>query len=298
MRSNQWKSFVKSIKTGSAQGGANAKQFASFPIPLPPFPEQRAIATMLSSFDDKIELLQSQNQTLEAIAQALFKEWFVNFNFPNAEGKPYKKSGGKIVESELGAIPKDWEISKLKELIIIKRGGSPRPIQDFISEKGLRWLKISDASATVSPYIFKIKEHIKIEGLKKTVHLKAGSLVLSNSATPGIPKFLAVDSCIHDGWLFFPESKLSYNFLYLLFKEIKPKLIQQGSGSVFTNLKTDILKEYNFPIAQSGILKRFDKSIETVFNKIYNNAHQIQDLTILRDTIMPKLLNRDITTNY
>lgn len=234
---------------------------------FPALTEQQSIAFVLSSFDNKIELLRNQNTTLEEMAQALFKEWFVK---------------------------NDWETQRLGDLVEVKRGGSPRPIQEYISESGLRWLKISDASATVSPYIFKIKEHIKEEGLKKTTLLKTGSLVLSNSATPGIPKILAVDSCIHDGWLHFPKSRFSNEFLYLLFQEIRPKLIKQGSGSVFTNLKTDILKDYEAPLPDDGTLQKFDNAIKPIFEKIYRNAHQIQTLNQLRDTLLPKLMSGEV----
>jgi len=155
-------------------------------------------------------------------------------------------------------------------------------------------LKISDATKTPSPFIFEIKEHIKIEGLKKTTLLKKGALVLSNSATPGIPKILQVDSCIHDGWLHFSESHFSNEFLYLLFKKIRPELLMQGNGSIFTNLKTDILKEYSIPIPDNKSLQLFDNQIEPVFDKLLKNTTQIRTLEKLRDTLLPKLMSGKI----
>jgi type I restriction enzyme S subunit len=239
--------------------------FKHIKIIIPGLMEQKSIAVVLSTLDDKIELLQKQNKTLEQMAQTIFKEWFVS-NF--------------YIEKQ-----------RLGNLVEVKRGGSPRPIQDYISETGYRWLKISDASATFSPFIFEIKECIKKEGLNKTTLLKAGSLVLSNSATPGVPKILAVDSCIHDGWLHFPKSRFSNEFLYLLFQEIRPQLIQQGNGSVFTNLKTDILKDYEAPLPSDKILQKFDNVAKPIFEKIYNDANQIQSLKNLRDTLLPKFMN-------
>lgn len=268
LRSDFWKGFVKSVKGGSAQGGANANNFAEFPILLPPLEEQKAIASVLSAFDDKIELLREQNKTLEEMGHTIFQEWFIK------DTTIYKQRLGDLVE--------------------VKRGGSPRPIQEFISETGYRWLKISDASATASPFIFDIKECIKEEGLKSTTLLKAGSLVLSNSATPGMPKILAVDSCIHDGWLHFPKSRFSNEFLYLLFQEIRPQLIQQGSGSVFTNLKTDILKDYESPLPSNEILQNFDNIIKPIFEKIYDNANQIQSLSRTRDELLPRLMRGEL----
>ena len=103
---------------------------------------------------------------------ALFKSWFID----------YEPFGGQL--------PTIWKSGVLGDFVEIKRGGSPRPIQNFLSDSGLHWLKISDATCISSPFINEIKEYIIEDGLKKTVFLKAGNLVLSNSATPGYQKFL------------------------------------------------------------------------------------------------------------
>lgn len=270
---------------------------------LPPLPTQKAIAEILSSLDDKIELNNKINQNLEALAQALFKQWFVDFEFPfdfaqgrpNENGDSYKSSGGEMVDSELGEIPKGWEVFRLKELLTIKRGGSPRPIQDYMADFGLPWVKISDATALNNPFLFETKEFIKPEGLKKTVLMKKGSLVLSNSATPGLPIFLELDACIHDGWLHFQDiKKLSYNYLYLFFLEIRKDLVGKGNGSIFINLKTDILKEYQISIGPNEILSRFNKVVDPIFENIKHVALENRSLTQLRDTLLPKLISGEL----
>lgn len=255
---------------------------------LPPYSTQQKIANILSSLDDKIEVNRRINEQLEELAVALFKSWFVDF-------EPFKD--GEFVESELGMIPKGWKVCELQELVNIKRGGSPRPIQNFLAETGYKWLKISDATSTSSPFIYEIKECIKEEGLSKTVFLKAGNLVLSNSATPGIPKFLGIDSCIHDGWLYFPKSSLSNEFLYLLFKYKRNYLISQGNGSVFTNLKTDIVKMLQLAIPDDSIISSFDIVIKSIFENIKKNQQEIHHLTTLRDTLLPKLMSGEIDVN-
>lgn len=250
--------------------GINRNHLHTENVIIPQVPEQRAIVSVLSSLDDKIDLLHRQNATLEKMAETLFRQWFVE------EAKA------------------DWEVKPLGSLVTVKRGGSPRPIQDFLSDTGLRWLKISDVTSLSSPYIFEIKEHIKEEGLSKTTLLKAGSLILSNSATPGIPKILQVDSCIHDGWLHFPKSAFSNEFLYLLFLRIRPELVNQGNGSIFTNLKTDILKEFPITVPDSKILQNFDELVKPIFEKLLKNTIQIRTLTALRDNLLPKLMNGEV----
>lgn len=245
-------------------------------VNIPPLETQQKIAKVLSAIDDKIELNNSINNNLEQQAQVIFKSWFVDF-------EPFN-----------GIIPDDWSEDILGNFIEIKRGGSPRPIQDYIADSGYRWLKISDATSIQSPFILNIKEHIKESGINKTVLLKSGSLVLSNSATPGIPKILDVDSCIHDGWLYFPKSMLSNEYLYLLFKFIRPNLVALGNGSVFTNLKTDILRNYNTILPDKETLTKFDGVVSAIFKQILYNTRENEKLIQLRDTLLPKLMNGEI----
>lgn len=257
--------------TGAVQPKLNKASLTSIQFYLPREEvEQKAIATVLSSLDDKIDMLHRQNTTLERMAETLFRQWFVE-------------------EAQ-----EDWPRKPLGEFVTIKRGGSPRPIQEFLSESGYRWLKISDVTRLNSPFIFDIKEHIKVEGLRKTVLLNTGSLVLSNSATPGIPKILTIASCIHDGWLHFPKSYFSNEFLYLLFNHIRPELISHGNGSIFTNLKTDILKEFVIPIPNETDLRAFQSQIKSIFDKLLSNAKQIQTLEKLRDNLLPKLMSAEV----
>ena len=136
------------------------------------------------------------NGYLAELAQTIYNDWFRDFGHWG------------------GQMPSHWETRVLDDYVTVKRGGLPRPIQEYLSDEGLRWLKIADVSGISGPYILEIKEHIKEEGLRKTVHLEPGSLVLSNSATPGIPKILSIDTCIHDGWLYFPQSQFTNEWLY------------------------------------------------------------------------------------
>ena len=268
--------YIVGMGSGSTFAEISGTQVKNLEFTIPPLDIQQKIAEVLGALDDKIELNNKINNNLEQQAQALFKSWFVDF-------EPF---GGKM--------PADWKVGKLGDFVEIKRGGSPRPIQNYLVQEGLNWLKISDATAEISPFILDIKEHIKQEGLNKTVLLNKGALVLSNSATPGIPKFLNVDTCIHDGWLYFPKSKFSNEYLFLLFNHIRNDLISLGNGSVFTNLKTDILRNFVVTLASEKILLQFDNIISSIFTSIKINREEIATLTSLRDTLLPKLMSGEI----
>jgi len=223
--------------------------------------------------------IRTVNDNLQQQAAALFESWFVNYD-------PWD-----------GVQPSDWINAPLGSFVEIKRGGSPRPIQDYLSDSGLRWLKISDVTSLSSPFVLEIKEHIKEEGIRKTVFLNAGELVFSNSATPGIPKILDVDTCIHDGWLYFPKSELSKYYLYLFFKHIRKELVALGNGSVFTNLKTDILKAFPATKADDKTLNEFDALVSPLFDAMLNADRENLKLAAMRDALLPRLMTGEINVS-
>ena len=252
------------------------KNFRQISVQLPTLETQKKIASIVESINGKVEQNEIINNNLEQQAMALFKSWFIDF-------EPFNRQ-----------VPKTWINGVLGDFVEIKRGGSPRPIQNFLSDSGFHWLKISDATGISSPFINEIKEYIIEAGLKKTVYLKSGSLVLSNSATPGLPKILDIDTCIHDGWLYFPSSKFSNEYLYLYFKHIRDNLIALGNGSVFTNLKTDILKNYPTYLPTEDVLKKFDGLVQPIFSMILSKTREIKRLAEIRDTLLPKLMSGEL----
>lgn len=247
-----------------------------YQVPVFSYEEQEKIAGILEALDRKIQLNTEINKNLEQQAQALFKSWFLDY-------EPWD-----------GSVPDSWNHGKLGDFAEIKRGGSPRPIQEYLSDSGLRWLKISDVTSLQTPFVIDIKDHIIEAGLRKTVFLKAGSLVLSNSATPGVPKILDVDSCIHDGWLYFPESKFSKEYLYLYFKYIRQQLVNLSNGSVFNNLKTDILKRYPTILPDKETLRRFDDIVIPMFLQMQNLTRESHKLADMRDALLPKLMSGEL----
>lgn len=144
---------------------------------------------------------------------------------------------------------------KLKDISTIKRGGSPRPITDYIVANGLPWLKISDFSFG-ERIVSVVHEYIKPEGLSKTKLVKKGTLIITNSASPGIPIFLGKDMCLHDGFLYFENisSQIIPMFLFYFLSMQREYLKSQGNGSIFVNLKKEILE--NLEITLPSIVEQ------------------------------------------
>jgi type I restriction enzyme S subunit len=173
----------------------------------------------------------------------------------------------------------DWAKTTFGEICTITRGASPRPIMDWVSTAGTPWVKISDATGEPGRFISQTKEFIKDEGRSKSVVVYPGDLVVSNSATPGLPKFLRIEACVHDGWLLLRNFNGALpEFLYYVVLNDRKTLVGKGSGSVFTNLKTDILK--NHEIALPGIPEQ---------KRISDTLGQIDDLIALNASISKSL---------
>jgi type I restriction enzyme S subunit len=179
-------------------------------------------------------------------------------------------------------VTSDWDSRTIGELCRVTRGASPRPIQEWIAPTGTPWVKIADATATPSRVIASTREFIRDEGRKKSVVVYPGDLILSNSATPGIPKFMGIEACIHDGWLLLRELKdVDPLFLYYTFLNDRVHLAGQGNGSIFTNLKTEIVKRHRIlvpPIAEqravAEVLGALDDKI-SANNKLINTADEL-----------------------
>lgn len=187
--------------------------------------------------------------------------------------RPYEK-----IDEESFEIPVSWKWVKLDDLAEIARGGSPRPIQNYITEdeNGINWIKIGDTSED-SKYITSAKERIKPEGKKYSRYVHAGDFLLTNSMSFGRPYILKIDGCIHDGWLVFANIKecllqdylyyaLSSNYIYETFSNV-------AAGSTVKNLKSDTVKQVVLPLPPLLEQKKIVEAIENM----YKTLDQIQN---------------------
>jgi type I restriction enzyme S subunit len=180
----------------------------------------------------------------------------------------------------------EWREYKIEELCNIRRGASPRPIHDYLSDEGMPWVKISDATAENSRYIKKTVQKIKLSGVPKSLKVVPGDFILSNSATPGIPKILNIEACIHDGWLLLSDlKKIDKLFLYYLLLHERPNLANQGNGSVFTNLKTEIVKNHKIRIPDLPTQTVIAEILSSLDDKIELNNKINQELETLAQTL-------------
>ena len=175
----------------------------------------------------------------------------------------------------------EWESKKIGDIVDVRRGASPRPIHKYLATNGVPWVKIADATSDNSRYIWRTNEYIANEGVDKSVQVEPETLIVSNSATPGLPKIMKITACVHDGWLVFSNYRgVLRDFLYYKFIDIRRILINQANGSVFQNLKTDIIRNFDIGLPNINIqtkivniLSNIDEKIE-LNNRINNNLEE------------------------
>ena len=174
----------------------------------------------------------------------------------------------------------DWKEYKFSELCDISRGASPRPIHEYMTDgEGMPWVKIADATKSNSRFIEDTAERIKLSGVKKSVEVFEGDLILSNSATPGLPKFMAINACIHDGWMLLRNFKnITKEFAYWLLLNERNNLVKQGTGTVFINLKTDILRNHIVKVPSIEEQNKIVSILNRIEDKIQLNTQINQTL--------------------
>jgi len=278
---------------------------------VPDIETQTAIAEILSSLDDKIELNNKINQELENLAQTLFKQWFVDFEFPNKNGEPYKSSGGEIVESALGEIPKGWSVGVLDDLIDFSNGNAFKSNELLNEDIGdcyhvfkMGHIKKGgglNADGTKSYY-----EKSKAKKLDKYV-LKVGDLLMCMTDMKGNVALLGDTALMNENdkyivnqrvGLLRPNNDLGIDFPYLYIltnsNDFIEDLRSRANSGVQVNLSTSEIKISKVLMPPKDINVEFDNCVKAFFESIFNNTKENQELTNLRDTLLPKLISGEL----
>lgn len=283
LRSPAWSAFVKSNLGGSAQSGANAKVFAGFPLLLPPLPEQKAIAAVLSSLDDKIELLRNQNMTLERVAHAIFKEWFVEFNFPDKNGKPYKARGGKMVDSELGPIPEGWKAGLLSQEFKIIMGQSPPGSSYNTVGVGMKFFQ------GVTEFGFRFPG-VRLYTTEPKKVAERFDVLVSVRAPVGQINVVPDRLCIGRGLAAVRSDHQSYALYKIM--SLQERIARfESEGTVFGAITKDGMENLQVVVPDVAAVQAADEALGTVDAKIFRNHQEAITLVGIRDALLPKLIS-------
>jgi len=272
--------------------------FSQIIIPLLDINEQSKIAKILTDLDSKIELNQNMNKTLETIGQAIFKHWFVDFEFPDEYGRPYKSSGGKMIDSELGEIPKGWKIGKLNDVAEVIGGGTPRTnIKEYFCEKGIAWLTPKDLSGFTGKFIQHGATDITEDGLKNSSAklMPKGTILFSSRAPIGYCAISENEISTNQGFKsLIPKQGICSEFLYQFLIHNLELIKSRAHGSTFGEVPGSVMKNIEILIPPMDLLKDYGKIVESLNQKIQSMQHQNRYLTDIRDSTLPRLISGKI----
>ena len=259
---------------------------------------QKQIASVLSNIDRKIELNRAINQNLEAMAKQLYDYWFVQFDFPDEEGKPYKASGGEMVWNEKlkREIPQGWDVKTIGNCTTILLGGTPDTNDSSLWGDGYNWLN----SGEVAEFpILSSEKYITQKGLEKssTVLVPKGSVTLSITRHLR-PSILCIDACINQSVVAILENEILTNeYIYPLVNREIPRLMSLRTGAQQPHINKEIVEYINIVIPPQEILYAYIKKSKSLYKSIFINAQEIADLAKQRDELLPLLMNGQVSVN-
>lgn len=288
-------SSIANMAIGGAQQNLNAGMIKELAINLPDLPTQTAIAEILSSLDDKIELNNKINQELENLAQTLFKQWFIDFEFPNENGEPYKSSGGEMVDSELGEIPKGWEVGNLNQIAELQKKNK-KPFENPDTIYHHYSLPEFDSGKMPSKELGEKILSSKYQVLEHSI--------LVSKLNPRIPRIWTIikpnynSICSTEFQVLKPLEDVFFPFVNCLcssdgyINSIQSKVTGTSSSHQRVNPK-DIIN-YEMVLPPLSIVNQFYDSVYDSLNLIDDNRKENQELTNLRDTLLPKLISGEL----
>jgi len=280
-------STLLSEATGSTFPNVSGQQLKNLQVFIPNLKTQQRIASILSSLDDAIELNQQINKTLEEMAKAIFKEWFVDFNYPNATGK--------FQETEVGKIPVGWKVGKLGDVCVVNKNTLNKRVDV------LEWIDYIEISEVSKGLIGKVTRYnLGEEPSRAKRKIKHGDTVLSTVRPDRGSYFLAINPKKTDiastGFAVFSPLKVPFSYLHLfLTDEVSFKYYGQvANGGAYPAINPNTIMEMDLVIPDSEILSAFHNVVELLFIQIQQNIEENQSLSNLRDTVLPKLMKGEI----
>ncbi|MDF1553707.1 MAG: restriction endonuclease subunit S [Deferrisomatales bacterium] len=291
LNSPQMQRHVHGFRDGSVAERLNLPTIRGLPVAIPSLPEQRRIAAILGALDDKIELNRRMNKTLEEMASAIFKAWFVDFD-------GVIESGGDLVESELGLIPRGWEVKPVEEVAPSFGGATPSTKKPEFWEGGtIHWTTPKDLSSLTSPVLLDTERKITEAGLGKISSglLPEGTLLLSSRAPVGYLAIAQVPLAVNQGYIAIPPGgRLSPLWMLFWAGANMDRIKARAGGTTFQEISKRNFRPIQVVVPPEVFSQRFDDVVGPMFERIVNNERESRTLAELRDTLLPKLISGEL----
>jgi type I restriction enzyme, S subunit len=298
---------IKNEAIGSSVPGFNLGQLRAMRLVIPEPDEQRAIAHILGTLDDKIELNRRMNETLEAMARALFKSWFVDFDPVRAKaegrdpGLPQHLANlfpDSFVDSELGEIPRGWKVKTIGDLADVVGGSTPSTKEPAYWEDGAHaWATPKDLSALSVPVLLDTERRITDAGLAQISSglLPKGTVLLSSRAPIGYLAVAEVPVAINQGFIAMkPKAGTSNLFLLLWASVAHDEIVSRANGSTFLEISKTNFRPIPTVMPLADVMLKFEQMALPFYERIVECARESRTLAALRDKLIPKLISGEL----
>jgi len=322
------RSYLENLATGSVQKNLYTSVLGSLVFNMPTLSEQKAIANVLGALDDRIELNRRMNETLEAMAHALFKSWFVDFDpvIDNALSSG-KKIPAALIEKaearaglgdkrkplpeeirtlfpdeftyseEMGWIPEGWCCGSILEKAKLLSGGTPKTSISEYWDGDIPWASAKDVSQCGESFLINSARHITSTGLAKSstkIIPKFSTVFVARGATTGRLTMFGGDMAMNQTCYGLRADSEMHFYTYCHSKHFIDSIVNAGHGSIFTTITTTTFKASKVIHADEMIICNFEEFVSPIFQKVLSNQVKTRTLTKLRDTLLPKLLSGEI----
>lgn len=297
--SSYYKQWVKNLSNGSTRGNINAQTFADCDIIYPSRQQQDILVNTLSAIDEKISLNTRMNAELEAMAKQLYDYWFVQFDFPDENGNPYKSSGGEMVYNSTlkREIPAGWEVKGLGEMLSFSNG--------INYEKGIegdKVYRIINVRNITSSSVYINKADLDTISLPSTLAenylIENDDIIIARSGTPGSTRLIdKPKDILYCGFIIKGKPNNSIYKYYVMFflKQLEGTQATKTGGSILQNVSQETLKSLNIVTPSECFIYSFNEKIDSYFSLLNKKQGEMNYLTHLRDSLLPMLMNGQVT---
>ncbi|MCK6502147.1 restriction endonuclease subunit S [Myxococcota bacterium] len=273
--------------TGSTVSNLRIPALESLGIPAPPLDEQRRIAAVLGALDDKIELNRKMNRTLEEMAQAIFKSWFIDFD-----------GHDDLVDSEIGPVPRGWEVKPIGDAVRVVGGSTPSTKEPAYWEGGTHaWATPKDLSGLAVPVLLGTERQVTDAGLQKISSglLPAGTFLLSSRAPIGYTAISQVPTAINQGFIAIPPGgELTAAYLLFWTRFNMDSIKGRAGGTTFAEISKAAFRPIPVVVPPQGRMVEFERLVGPLIGRVVANARESTILAALRDTLLPKLISGEL----
>lgn len=312
-RSPGFRSYAISHMEGtSGRQRVPASAVYAYQLNLPPFQEQRAIAHVLGMLDDKIELNRKQNETLQAMARALFKSWFVDFepvrakmegrwqrgqSLPGLAAYLYDLFPDRLVESELGDIPEGWKVGSFSDAVGIIGGGTPKTSVREYWDGEIPWFSVVDTPSEGDVFVVQTEKSITKAGLNGSSvrMIPKGTTIISARGTVGNLAIAGRDMVFNQSCYALRGKGGSGNyFVFLSAERMVEQLKAMSHGSVFSTITRQTFEAVRYVLPSKNVSQQFERNAAGFFAPILCHVNESRTLAQVRDTLLPKLISGEL----